>query len=211
MGGLVRGRPIITVAFTVAAMSIAGIPGFNGYASLALIPGGLQRHQPAIFVLALLAQVITIAALARATYLVFYRRRTEPYERLDAQHLGMRISLITLAVACIAVGAVPYLIVHNVAGPAASILLHPPAYAADVLGSGGAVPKLDLPFSYGKPEDLIITVVEVVVGLALAAAYLRMKEPRPITALRRLHNGSVNDYAAFAVAGLVVSSFVLLT
>jgi multicomponent Na+:H+ antiporter subunit D len=211
MGGLVRRRPIMTVAFTVAAMSIAGIPGFNGYASLALIHGGLQRHHPAIFVLALVAQVITIAALARATYLVFYRRRAEPYERLDDQHLGMRISLITLAVACIAVGAVPYLIVHNVAGPAASILLHPPAYAADVLGSGGAVPKLYLPFSYGKPEDLIITVVEVVAGLALAAAYLRMKEPRPITALRRLHNGSVNDYAAFAVAGLVVSSFVLLT
>ena len=34
---------------------------------------------------------------------------------------------------------------------------------------------------------------------------------RPITALRRLHNGLVNDYAAFAAAGLVVSSFVLLT
>jgi multicomponent Na+:H+ antiporter subunit D len=211
MGGLLRPRPIMTAAFTVAAMSIAGVPGFNGYASLALIHAGLQQHEPAIFALALVAQVITVAALARATYLAFYRKRAEPYERIDAQHLGMRISLITLAAACIALGALPYLILRHVAAPAASILLHPSAYAAEVLSSGGSVPTLDLPFSYGKPEDLIITVVEVLAGLALAAAYLRVKEPRAITALRRLHNGSVNDYAAFAVAGLVLSSFVLLT
>lgn len=210
MGGLLRRRPITTVAFTVAAMSIAGIPGFNGYASLTLIHTALQHHEPPIFVLALVAQVITVAALARATYLGFYRRRAEPYERIDAQHLGMRISLITLAVACVALGALPYLITQHVAGPAASILLHPQAYASAVLSGGGAVPAHELQFSYGTPSDLIITAVEVVVGLALAAAYLRIKEPRVITSLRRLHNGSVNDYAALAVSGLVLSSFVLL-
>jgi multicomponent Na+:H+ antiporter subunit D len=211
MGGLARQRPIMTAAFTVAAMSIAGVPGFNGYASLTLIHGGLQEHEPAIFVLALVAQVITVAALARATYLAFYRKRAEPYERIDAQHLGMRISLITLAVACVTLGALPYLIVQHVAGPAASILLHPQAYATAVLGGGGAVPAYQLHFSYDNPADLIITAVEVVVGLALAAIYLRIKEPRMVTSLRRLHNGSVNDYAAFAVSGLVLSSFILLT
>lgn len=210
MGGLARHRPIMTAAFTVAAMSIAGIPGFNGYASLTLIHSGLQEHEPAIFALALVAQVITVAALARATYLAFYRKRAEPYERIDAQHVGMRISLITLAVACVALGALPYVIIQHVAGPAASILLHPQAYATAVLGGGGAVPAHQLLFSYGKPEDLIITAIEVVVGLLLAAGYLRVKEPRVVTSLRRLHNGSVNDYAAFAVSGLVLSSFVLL-
>jgi multicomponent Na+:H+ antiporter subunit D len=209
MGGLLRRRPITTAAFTVAAMSIAGIPGFNGYASLELIHEGLH-HEPVIFVLALGAQAITVAALARATYLGFYRGRDKPYERMEAQHLGMRISLVTLGVACVALGVLPYLVVHHVAGAAAAILLRPDAYAAAVLGGGGAVPAHSVPFSYGTAEGLVITAIEVVVGLLLAVAYLRIREPRAITALRRLHHGSVNDYAAFAVSGLVICSFVLI-
>lgn len=209
MGGLFRRRPITTVAFTVGAMAIAGIPGFNGYSSLALIHSGLH-HEPVIFVLALLAQVITIAALARAAYLGFYRRREEPYEHIQGQHGGMRFSLITLGVACVALGVLPYLVVHRVAGPAASVLLHPGSYATGVLSGGGSVPPIHVDFDYGKPADLITTAIEVLLGLLLAVGYLRIREPRPITWLRRLHTGSVNDYAAFAAGGLAVCAYVLL-
>ncbi|MCU1659735.1 MAG: Fe-S-binding protein [Pseudonocardiales bacterium] len=209
MGGLARLRPITTAAFTVGAMSIAGVPGFNGYASLQLIHEGLH-HQPAILVLALVAQVITVAALARAAYLGFYRRRAEPYQHLEAQHAGMRLSLITLGTACVALGVPPYLVVHEVARPAASILLNPAAYASGVLAGSGAVPPIALPFAYGKPGDLILTAVEIALGLLLAAAYLRIREPRPISLLRRLHTGSVNDYAAFAATGLAICAFVLI-
>jgi multicomponent Na+:H+ antiporter subunit D len=34
--------------------------------------------------------------------------------------------------------------------------------------------------------------------------YLRSREPAPVRVLRRAHTGSVNDYAAYAVAGLLV-------
>lgn len=210
MGGVWRARPVLALGFTVGAMSIAGVPGFNGFASLALIHESLH-DQPAVFVLALLAQVITIAALARATYLAFYKRRPEPYEHLERQRLGMRISLTTLGVACIALGVLPYLFVHKVVTPAASVLMHAPAYATAVLHGGGAVPRFDVPFSYGKPEDLALTAVEIVLGLLLAAGYLRIREPRPLTALRRLHTGSINDYAAFAAAGFVLCAFVLIS
>jgi multicomponent Na+:H+ antiporter subunit D len=33
---------------------------------------------------------------------------------------------------------------------------------------------------------------------------------RSLTWLRRLHTGSVNDYAAFLAAGLVISTYVML-
>ena len=84
-------------------------------------------------------------------------------------------------------------------------------YATAVLHGGGAVSATSLDFSYGKPEDLVIAAVELVVGLLLAVVYLRVREPRPVTWLRRLHTGSVNDYAAFAAAGIVVTAAVLLT
>jgi multicomponent Na+:H+ antiporter subunit D len=209
MGGLVWRRPLSSGAFTVGAMAIAGVPGFNGYASLALIHSGLH-HEPVIFTLALLAQVITVAALARAAYLGFYRRRSEAYPHIEGQHAGSRISLITLGVACVALGVLPYVVIDRVAGPAASILLQPTAYAEGVLGGGGVVPALKVPFDYGKPSDLVTAAVEIALGLALAFWYVRIREPRPITWLRRLHTGSVNDYAAFAASGIVLAGFVLL-
>ncbi len=41
MGGLARRRPLLTAAFTIGTLSIAGVPPFNGYASLGLIHDGL--------------------------------------------------------------------------------------------------------------------------------------------------------------------------
>jgi multicomponent Na+:H+ antiporter subunit D len=50
-----------------------------------------------------------------------------------------------------------------------------------------------------------------VLGLLLAWWYVRRsREPRPITWLRALHTGSVNDYAAYSVTGLVVVAAALL-
>ncbi|GAA4385567.1 hypothetical protein [Tsukamurella soli] len=123
----------------------------------------------------------------------------------------MRFSLITLGVACVGFGVLPGMFVRDVASPLASILLHPNAYARAVFADGGAVPALHLTFTYLQVSDLLTALVEIVLGLLLAAAYLRLKvEPRPLTWLRRLHTGSVNDYAAFAVTGLVTVSVVLL-
>lgn len=209
MGGLWRIRPVSAAGFTIGALSIAGIPGFNGYASLALIHESLQSH-PVVYALALIAQAITVAALARATYLAFFRRRAEPYERIERQSIGMRVSFVTLGVACVALGVLPYFVIHRVFDPATSVLLHPSFYANAVLGGAGRVPTMAVPFEYGKPGDLIVTAIEVVVGLVLAAGYLRIREPRPVTLLRRLHTGSANDYAAFAVAGIALFAFVLL-
>ena len=44
----------------------------------------------------------------------------------------------------------------------------------------------------------------------LAVGYLRMPEPAPIRWLRAVHTGSVNDYAAFATAGLIIGAVVVM-
>ncbi|MGH3266960.1 MAG: complex I subunit 5 family protein, partial [Trebonia sp.] len=209
MGGLARRRPLLTFGFTVGALAIAGVPPMNGFASVGLIHEGLHG-EPVVFGLALLAQVITVAALGRATYLGFYRRRAEPYEHLEPSRWGMRASLITIGVGCAAFGVLPGLFVQHVAAPAASILLHPVTYATGVLRGSGSVPSSDVTFSYGNMGDLALAGAELLLGVALAVWYLRVPEPRPVTALRRLHTGSVNDYAAFAAGGIVLVAAVLL-
>jgi multicomponent Na+:H+ antiporter subunit D len=126
-------------------------------------------------------------------------------------HVGMQISLFTLGVGCVAFGAFASTFVTNIATPAASSLLHPAAYAAAALGKATTLPAQDVKFEYADPKALIITAIEVAVGLVILALTLRTKEtPRSLVWLRRLHTGVVNDYAAFSTVGLVAAAYVLL-
>jgi multicomponent Na+:H+ antiporter subunit D len=209
MGGLTRRRPLLTIGFVVGSAAIAGVPPLNGYASVGLIHDGLV-HEPAAYAGALIAQALTVAALARAAYLGFLRRRREPYEHLEPSRAGMRISLIVLAAGCVAFGVGAFAFVPEVAAPAASLLLHPATYASSVLGSGGTVPAMDLTFEYTKLSTMATAAGELVVGLLLAVFVVRRGEPRVMTPLRRIHTGSVNDYATFVAIGLAVVSFVLM-
>lgn len=209
MGGLARRRPLLTGAFTVGVLAISGVPPLNGYASLGLVHEGLTR-EPVIHVFALVAQVLTVAALGRAAYLGFYRRRPERYEHLGRQHLGMRISLIVLAAGCAGFGVLPGAVITHGAAPAAAVLLHPGVYAAGALGGSVAAPTFTVGFDYAGLQNLLTAIIEIVLGVAVAAAYIRWGEPRPVTWLRRLHTGSVNDYAAAWAAGVVLVAGVLL-
>ncbi|OBA80197.1 NADH dehydrogenase [Mycobacterium sp. 1164966.3] len=209
MGGLARRRPLLTAAFTVGVLSIAGLPPFNGYASLGLIHGGLSG-QP-ILGAALLAQVLTVAALGRAAYLGFYRRRTEAYERFEPIRAGMKVSLAVLSAGCVAFGALAGPFVAHVAGPAAAGLLDPAGYPAAALGAPVSLPRAGVSFAYVDPHTLGLFAGELVLGLAVLVLAVRTDSvSRLLGRLRRLHTGNVNDYAAFLTGGMVVVCLVLL-
>jgi multicomponent Na+:H+ antiporter subunit D len=209
MGGLARRRPLLTTGFTVGALAIAGVPPLNGFASLGILHAGI-RHDALVFPLALLAQAITVAALARAAYLGFYRRREREYEHLDPTRAGMRVSLICLAAGCVAFGVLSTAVVHRVAAPAASVLLDRSGYAAAALDAPLTAPAQQVPLPYANLADWLITVAEIAVGLTLAWWVVHRRVPRALDWLRRIHTGSVNDYATFSAIGLVVAGAVLL-
>jgi len=204
MGGLLRRWPWVAGAFIVGAASIAGVPPLGGFVSLSLIHHGLtDSHQYLPYALMLLAQLITIAALGRAAWLAFFRERQEEYERSESLRPGMLTSLVILSVCCIAFGIVPGKVINHTMAPAASGLLHPQQYAHDVLAGVGSLPHVLVTFDYTDVMELVLLVVSVGLGALLTAFYLRSKEPLPVRALRAVHTGSVNDYAAFLAAGAV--------
>ena len=209
LGGLARKRPLTTAGFTIGTLAIAGVPPLNGYVSLGLIHESLH-HEPLVYALAIAAQIITVAALGRACYLAFYRRREEPYEHLEPSRWGMRISMVVLGAGCIGFGVLAEPFVHRVAGPAAAIVLDPVRYATGVLAGSGPVGRVDLSFHYADPIGLLATAGEVLGGLLLAAWTVRGGRLPGLAWLRRVHTGSVNDYAAYAVTGLLVCGVVLL-
>jgi multicomponent Na+:H+ antiporter subunit D len=100
-------------------------------------------------------------------------------------------------------GLFPRWILDHVAGPAAAGVLHSSLYASAVLRSGGTIGSVNVPFEYFKPTELVAVAATLAVGGLAARTYLRISEPRPIGWLRALHNGSVNDYAAYAVCGVL--------
>jgi multicomponent Na+:H+ antiporter subunit D len=211
MGGLARHRPLTTAAFVVGTAAIAGVPPLSGYVSLGLIHDELRASDPAAFVAMLVAQILTVAALARPTYLAFFRRRDDDYDTLERSSPGMLISFGTLAAGCVALGVAPSLVLDHVVAPAASILLHPSVYAHAALATGTTLPVTPITFDYFAPSELLIGLGTVVGGLLVAWWYVRReREPRPVTLLRALHTGSVNDYAMYAAGGFFVVITALL-
>ena len=88
--------------------------------------------------------------------------------------------------------------------PAAASLLHPARYAAGVLSGTARLPVPPVPFDYVSAGEL----ASVAAG-ALVAALRGLGLPAdpgaaPVRVLRAAHTGSANDYAAYAVAGLLV-------
>ena len=211
MGGLARHRRVLTIAFVVGALSIAGVPPLNGYVSLGLIHESTEHGHLALFVVLTLAQVLTVAALARATYLAFFRRRDDDYDRFERPRVGMVVAFLSLSAGCVAFGVAPTWVLDHVAGPAAASLTESGAYAAATLRGHGTLTAVHVPFPYLDPVRLLVSGGTVVVGLLLAWWAVR-HEGRSARALRplvALHTGSVNDYAAFAVLGAVVAVVVL--
>ena len=210
MGGLARRMPLVTTAFVIGTLSIAGIPPFNGYVSLSLIHTGLlANREVAAYVLMLIAQVITIAALGRAAWLAFFRPRAEGHGKLERLRPGMLAGLGSLAGCCLAFGVAPRFFLDTVIAPAAAGLLNPARYAGAVLSGGGRLPPLSIPFDYASPGELASAVAGLAIAGALAWAYLRIREPAPVRVLRAAHNGSANDYAAYAVTGTLAVIAVL--
>ena len=216
MGGLARRWPVLTVAFAVGAASIAGLPPFNGYVSLSLIHQGLlESHQYAAYTVMLLAQLVTVAALGRAAWLVFFRpvprsereeaERERPLEPHESLHPGMAVGLIGLGACCLAFGVFAQYLLRTLMEPAAGGLLEAGRYSSAEMHVGGAIVPVSVGFQYSNWAELAVVLATLVLALFGAAAYLRARRDPPLVRqLRALHTGSANDYAAYAVAGLVV-------
>jgi multicomponent Na+:H+ antiporter subunit D len=215
MGGLARRWPLLTIAFTVGVASIAGLPPFNGYVSLSLIHQGLTNsHQYVPYAVMLLAQLLTVIALGRTAWLAFYRQPTDQGENQNADTPlppheslapGMAVGLIGLGGCCVAFGVFPQFILRTLMEPAAGGLLEAGRYAAAQLHVGGSVVPTAMTFDYASWVELAVTIVTLLIGAFGITAYLRTRrDPMPLRQLRAVHTGSANDYASYAVVGLVV-------
>jgi multicomponent Na+:H+ antiporter subunit D len=106
IGPLGRATPVVALTFFVGALSISGLPPFNGYVSKALI--GSATSSSLVYVLILITGVGTVASFIKLSRIYLFREhRAEsatPSGPTHRRHAALAVAVVTLALACIATG-----------------------------------------------------------------------------------------------------------
>ena len=106
LGGFARSMPITTITCIIAALSISGVPLFNGYASKAILYEA--SYQSVLLLWSLkLASLGTFISFSKFTYYGFLRSK---HTKVREAPLSMTVPMATLAVLCVAGGIYPRLI-----------------------------------------------------------------------------------------------------
>lgn len=178
VGGLASHMPITAVTFFIAALSIAGFPGFNGFVSKGMVvTAAHKKHLDVLWYLLLLGGVGTFLSFIKLGYFAFLHGDYDGPVR-DA-NLGQSVALITVAGLCVLYGVYPsalyailpsageftyaaYTIEHIGEGLAlATIALVGFAVLKRPLESIGRIPDIDAvynPVSFGMARGLAVGV-----------------------------------------------------
>lgn len=212
LGGLVRRMPWTALFFLAGALSIAAVPPFNGYVSEwmtleSLLQSFALADTPAKIVIAIagallaLTAGIAVTASGRAFGIVFLAQpRSESARQAREVPRVMLAALGWLAALCLAVGALPTLVLPSldaVASPlvGASVIDHlvPPLFTnhpgdyAPLVGLGGGILRGIIPANglviIASPRltnataPTYLFIVEAIL-IALTLAVLRIFKPR---------------------------------
>ena len=126
LGGLAKKMPITMITCIIAAFSISGVPGFNGYVSKGMVIHAAELEGMHILALVLIVgSVGTFLSFLKLTYFTFLRKNDE----LEAKEAPwpMLIAMSGIAFLCVALGVYPQALYGIL--PYAETAFHYQAYA----------------------------------------------------------------------------------
>ena len=105
MGGLREKMPVTRATCTIAALSIAGIPPFNGFWSkLIIVIAAFQAGFHGLGVVTILVSFVTLVSFLKVLRYAFLGRLPETLRQIKESPLLMSLSMIILAVLCTGMG-----------------------------------------------------------------------------------------------------------
>jgi len=106
LGGLWRHLPVTAFAFLIAALSIAGFPGFNGFVSKGMVLGAAhKKHYDVIWYLLLAGGVGTFLSFIKLGYYVFLHGEYDGDVR--PANVGQKVAMVAVAIPCVVLGVYP--------------------------------------------------------------------------------------------------------
>ncbi|MBW1856907.1 MAG: Na(+)/H(+) antiporter subunit D, partial [Deltaproteobacteria bacterium] len=119
MGGLAKFMPITCITFVIAALSISGAPGFNGFVSKGMIIAStVEAHMPVLELMLILASVGTFLSFVKLGYFAFFAEN--PEIKSKEAPFNMQLAMGLTAFLCVFIGLypkilfdiLPYSVVH---------------------------------------------------------------------------------------------------
>ncbi len=198
LGGQARRLPGVFILFLAGALSIGGLPPFNGYVSKDLVTSSLQGW-PLAYALLLLAGAGTVASFLKLSGIFLGRPGLEasPCARASRRvSFWMYLPMAMLGGLCLATGLFP----RRLGGMLAVIALD--------LGASGIAALAFEPAVLYSPSNLAEAAATVATGVALYALTVRTDAGRRL--LARLRRGWVGLDGALVllVAGLLAFALV---
>jgi multicomponent Na+:H+ antiporter subunit D len=106
LGGLAAKMPVTTWTCVIAALSISGAPGFNGFVSKGMvISAAVEQHNFVLEWMLLLASVGTFLSFVKLCYFTFFAKN----EAIEAREVSfpMQLAMILTAFLCVFIGIYP--------------------------------------------------------------------------------------------------------
>ncbi len=103
-GDLWRKMPITTATCIVAALSISGIPPFNGFASKMLLGKSVSEFSVLLKNLMTIASAFTFASFFKLISFTFFGKEKKAMDSVDEAPIAMLLPIISLSVMCIILG-----------------------------------------------------------------------------------------------------------
>ena len=106
MGGLAKFMPVTCITFLIAALSISGAPGFNGFVSKGMvIASAVEAHMPALELMLILASVGTFLSFVKLGYFAFFAKNPEISSK--EAPFNMQLAMGLTAFLCVFIGLYP--------------------------------------------------------------------------------------------------------
>lgn len=144
LGGMAKKMPLVTAAFIIAALGIAGMPGFNGFASKTLIHDAMLESYKhfdlyGIFIaerLFFITSALTICYFLKLFQGVFLGPVPEKLDRDYKLPLSAGFITVVFAALVLAVGIFPNLLLERLLVPGAQLLGFSDSSIAGLYGFG---------------------------------------------------------------------------
>lgn len=190
LGGLAKRMPQTAAIFLVGALSISGLPPFNGFASKWIIYQACYEAAAAskgfgsifyalVTIMGLLVSVMTLASFIKVSQSVFFGQLPQEFDGVQEAPLLMRVPMWIMAGCCLLAGLLPGPLGRYALQPAAAATLDIQGYIDTMLGSGYAAsqmglvrPVAALDFStigYWQPMAWLVLFVIIMAAVLIAA------------------------------------------
>jgi len=117
LGGLVKNMPLTFAAFTVAALSISGVPPFNGFFSKELVYHAARERGMVFYIIAVAGAFLTAASFLKLGHAVFLGKSRQEHKEVKEAPVAMLIPMGVLALTCVIFGIFNYLPLNNFIQP----------------------------------------------------------------------------------------------